>query len=73
MPTAILSACPLFAESNERGPKGDMANRGGIPIVGTKYVPPLPRNSLSPTNHPYPAQTWGSGPLHTHGSYESKF
>ena len=57
MPTAVLSACPLFSESNERGPKGDVANRGGIPTAGTKYVPPPPRNSLSPTNHPYPAQT----------------
>ena len=57
MPTAVLSACPLFAESNERGPKGDVANRGGIPTAGTKYVPPPPRNSLSPINHLYPAQT----------------
>ena len=54
----------LCAELNERGPKGDVANRGRIPTAAGTTPPPY--NSPSPTNHPYPAQTTNAkGQHHT--------
>ena len=54
----------LCAESNERGPEGDEANRGRIPTAAGMTPPPY--NSPSPTNHPYPAQTTNAkGQHHT--------